>query len=493
MMMDLTLNQTDLIATLPAIVLVVAALAVLLLGLVPQIRPGWLLGIGVVGAVLASLTGLMVAGERLTAYGGMIVSDRLAIVLVVLVAGSAAAALLVSASAPARGVMGVSEYTALVLLSAAGMTILATGNDLIVVLLALELLSVGLYVLTGSARAMATGEEGALKYFLMGAFALGFLVYGSALVYGATGTTNFDRMAMVLGAPGIDPGTSLYLRIGVGMLLVGFAFKLSLVPFHMWTPDAYQAAPTAVTGFMAVGTKAVVFAALFRLLGMALMPAASEWTNILWVLAALTMILGNVAAIAQTSLKRLLAYSSIAHAGYVTLALFGTDAVAIRSGLIYLLIYGAMTTGAFAVIAALAPAEDDLYLEDLAGLAVRSPWLAFAFAVFLLSLAGVPPTGGFFAKLAVFTTAIQTGHVDLAILGVLTSVIGAFSYLRPLMVMYTPAPGTGAGRRSVDAARPSVPWPVAAVVFIAVLATLQLGIFPGLIDVLPGTAVLALH
>jgi len=396
----------------------------------------WLAFIGLVGVVLAAVVGVVFrgsVGDAALDFQGMARLDGLTVVLDLVLAVVAALALLISIDYLQRKGINHGEYYALLLLATAGMMWMAGATDLIVIFLSLEIFSIALYVLVGFNREEARSLEGALKYFLLGAFASGFFLYGIALTYAATGTTSLDAIvAFLKGATGApDP----LLLLGGGLLLVGFGFKLALVPFHMWAPDAYQGAPTSVTAFMSVGVKAAGFGALARVLLYAFPGGYEYWVWPLAVVAVLTMTLGNLAALAQRNLKRMLAYSSIAHAGYVLVGVVaGADGL---SGvLFYLMAYALMNVGAFAVILALEGREDlDLSLENIAGLGSRQPWLTAAMTIFLLSLAGVPPLVGFLAKFYVFSAAVKGGLMWLAIVGVINSVISAYYYLRVVLYM----------------------------------------------------------
>jgi NADH-quinone oxidoreductase subunit N len=331
------------------------------------------------------------------------------------------------------------EYYTLLLFSVTGMMLMAQAADLIVVFLALELLSIPLYVLAAFARPKVESEEAGIKYFLLGAFATGFVVYGTALIFGASGSTN---LITIVGAASGATSNPLLLAIGSALILVGLGFKIAVVPFHMWTPDVYQGAPSAVTAFMSSGAKIAGFAALLRVFATAFPSIASDMTGIFWALAALTMILGNVIAISQTNIKRLLAYSSIAHAGYILMAFvpYGNPDVApvsIAAGLFYLVAYALTNFGAWGVVIALEKSEGrGLELGDYAGLARKHPALAAAMTVFMLSLIGLPPTVGLVGKFYLFRAVIAGGFTGLAVIGVLTSLISAYYYLRVVVIMY---------------------------------------------------------
>jgi NADH-quinone oxidoreductase subunit N len=320
------------------------------------------------------------------------------------------------------------------LFSVSGMVLMGMANDLILVFLALELLSIPLYILSGFDNRNAESEESAMKYFLLGAFSSGFFVFGIALTYGATGSTALPEIVQRIGGSG-----ALGLG-GVAMLLVGFAFKVAVVPFHMWTPDVYEGAPTAVTAFMSVGAKVGGFAALMRVFGAGLTTLGAAWAPALAILAGLTMIVGNIAAISQQNIKRMLAYSSIANAGYIMMGVAASPGSAdgVGSALFYMLAYLFTNLGVFAIVIALERHEGQqgLLLEDYRGLAKRHPALALILAYLMLSLIGIPTTSGFTAKFFVFRSAVDAGLVWLVVIGALTSVVSAFYYIRPVYYAY---------------------------------------------------------
>jgi NADH-quinone oxidoreductase subunit N len=329
------------------------------------------------------------------------------------------------------------EYYALVLFATAGMMLLAASGDLVVIFLALELMSLSLYVLAGLFKRELASGEASMKYFLLGAFASSFLLYGIALLYGAAGTTNLDRIASAMASGPRDP---LFV-IGLGLVLVGFGFKISSVPFHMWVPDVYQGAPTSVTALIATGSKAAAFAALIRVLTVVPRGVAIDWTGLLWGVAVVTMTVGNVVAIAQSNLKRMLAYSSIAHVGYMLVGLVAGGTVGTSAVLFYLLTYAFTTAGAFGVITLCERARGEaVEVGDYAGLARRHPLLAAALSLFLLSLIGIPPLAGFVGKFYVFGAAVRAGFVWLAVIGVLNSAVAAYYYLRVIVYMYMREP-----------------------------------------------------
>ncbi|HSK95356.1 MAG TPA: NADH-quinone oxidoreductase subunit N [Euzebyales bacterium] len=324
------------------------------------------------------------------------------------------------------------EYYPLLIFAAVGMNLLASAADLIMVFIAIEVLSLALYVLSGFATRDLTSQESAFKYFLLGAFSSAILLYGIALTYGVTGSTNISEAGRALTLAGSGPMT----LAAMGLLLVGFAFKTALVPFHMWTPDVYQGAPTPVTGFMAAGTKAAAFAAFLRVFTGAFAPLEWSWVPVVWTLAVITMIAGAVLAVVQTDVKRMLGYSAIAHAGYVLIGVISVNASGVGATMFYLLIYAMMSVGAFGVLSLIERRQRRaVMIDDLRGLWRRNPVPTVMLGLFLFSLAGIPGTAGFMAKLAVFRAGLEAGQVALVIVAVISSVIAAFFYLRVTVAM----------------------------------------------------------
>jgi NADH-quinone oxidoreductase subunit N len=439
------MTQTDLYTILPNIILVVWACVLLLVDLfIPKERKGITALLAAVGLALTLGVSLSQTGQSLTAFNGMIVLDGFSSFMSVLFLASGLLGIALAYDYLKRMGIERGEYYVLMLFSLSGMMLMAQAADLIVIFLALELLSIPLYVLAAFARPRADSEEAGLKYFLLGAFATGFVVYGIALVFGATGSTSLGTISSMaaLQASGSIVSSLPLLLIGAGLILVGLGFKVAAVPFHMWMPDVYQGAPSSVTGFMAVGAKAAGFAALLRVFVTAFTSLDAKLVPVLWGLAALTMIAGNLIAIAQTNIKRMLAYSSIAHAGYILMALvaYGNPAVsadAVSSALFYLVTYAITSFGAWSVVIALEKSNaKGLEISDYAGLGRRKPALAAAMTIFMLSLTGIPPTLGLVGKFYLFRTVIEGGYIGLAIIGVLTSLISAYYYLRVVVVMY---------------------------------------------------------
>ncbi|MDX1624154.1 MAG: NADH-quinone oxidoreductase subunit N [Gemmatimonadota bacterium] len=472
-------------AVLPALVMAITAAIVLLADLFElgttrgaaegeegrNIVAPWLALVGALlglGAVVWQATRLeAVAGSY---FNGAIALDGFGVFLSGVVVVATILTLLLTIRYCARHSIQLAEYYHLILMSSIGMLLLVQGAHLVMIFLGLELMSVGVYILTGFRRTRLRSVEGALKYFVMGAFSTGFFVYGIALTYGATGSMDLAEIGQrILAGP-----PSAMLLAGVGLLIVGFGFKVALVPFHMWSPDVYEGAPPPITGFMATGVKAAGFAAFVRVLMSTFDALADEWVPVLWVLAVLTMFVGNVAAIRQDDIKRMLAYSSIAHAGYLVVALVAHNPLGAASFLYYLAAYTLMTVGAFGVVVVLSERGDEhtSISEDYAGLAYRYPMLGAAMAVFMFSLTGIPPTAGFVGKFIIISAAVDAGHAPLAVLLVIASVISAYYYLKVVVAMYMTSSERGPATARVGAS-------ATIAILIAVAGVLGLGVFPG--------------
>ena len=418
------------------IALTVGCLVLLLLEFIPQRPQGNRGGIvSLLALVAGGVAVLKVHDVKRPLFEGMFVHDPMTVFFTVLFCAVGALSVLASWDYVKRTAINQTEYYALLVSSVLGMIVMAASNDLITIFLGLELMSLSLYVLVGFRRTRLESNEAALKYFLLGAFASGFLLYGIALLYGATGTTNLARMAAFLADSPLLHNPLLL--VGALLVFAGFAFKVAAVPFHMWTPDAYEGAPTSVTGFMSAGAKAAGFAALLRVGLRALGPVQADWTSLIAVLAFLTMTVGNVTALLQNNLKRMLAYSSIAHAGYILVAIAAGGPEGAGAAVFYLAVYSFMNLGAFTVLTMLGKGRDERVLvSDLAGLGFRSPLLGIVMTIFILSLGGIPPTAGFMGKLYVFSVAVQHPELRwLVIAGVLNSVISVFYYLRVTVSM----------------------------------------------------------
>jgi NADH-quinone oxidoreductase subunit N len=426
-------------------------------------------GLGLIGLAGAAASSVLLWGRRAASFGVVVADDFGLFVNLVLIAVGALT-IVYSASVLERDRIPVGEYYALMLFALSGMMLMATATDLLVIFLALEVFSLSVYVMTGMRREVAASTEGAFKYFLLGAFSSAFFLYGIAFAFGLAGSTHLDVIGREVAAKSMSL-SPLWL-VALGLITVGFAFKVAAVPFHMWTPDAYEGAPSLVTGFMSTAVKAAAFAAFARVFLTAMEPLREHWAPVLWGLALCTMILGTVVGVVQANLKRMLAYSSIAHGGYLLVALVAANEIAKASILFYLLVYAVTNLAAFAVIAALGPESKPRdQVDDYAGLWYRQPVMAGLLAIFLLSLGGFPPMAGFVAKWYVFSAAVSAGQYTLAIVGVLTSVVSVFFYLRVVVKMFmTEAPAEEA---------PPVPArPVVAALALSVIVLFYLGVLP---------------
>ena len=365
------------------------------------------------------------------------------------------------------------EYHALLLFAIMGQCLMAASNDLIMIFIGLEISSIATYILAGYLRADKRNNEAALKYFLLGSFATAFLLYGVALIYGITATTKLDEIRTVLNAPGNVPSFAM-VGIAAALMFVGLAFKVSGAPFQIWTPDVYQGAPAPVSAFLATGPKAAAFAIFLRIFLTAFQQVATGWEPIIWVSALLSMTIGNFAALTQNNLKRMLAYSSIAHAGYVMVALAARSEIGTAAAMFYLAAYALMNIGAFAVVIHLSgKGERHLRIEDLAGLGRRQPVTAAMLTIFLLSLIGVPLTGGFFGKFYIFRAALESNLIWLTVLGLLNSAVAAYYYLRLLVVMYMYEPG------EVTNSLEPLSLGLGAALVLPAIGTFVLGVIPG--------------
>ncbi len=454
------LANSNLASTLPGVMLVFGTLILVLIDLfLPAERKSWTpiaacIGIGV--SFVVNLFVFSPAEGQQVALSGMFVADAFTGFLNAVILVATLISILLSWDYLNRADIHRGEYYVLMLLSSAGAMFMVGANDLVVVFVALELLSIPLYIMAafrsinrdGSDLALKSEESG-MKYFILGAFSSAFLVYGAALIYGATGTTNIPEIFTAASSiVGSVSSATFYLLVGTALLFVGLGFKVAVVPFHMWTPDVYEGAPTPVTAFMSVTAKIGGFAALFRVMvtGLSVFTLAdgdpAAWQATLSIVAIATLILGNFVAISQTNMKRLLAYSSIAHAGYILVAVAASGSAGVadsatQGALVYMLAYMFTNLGAFAVVLALENEDGSgVNLDDLIGLSKSRPMLAFAMAIFMLSLTGIPLTAGFVGKLMVFSSAVQAGLFGLAIVGVLTSVASAFYYMRVVVNMY---------------------------------------------------------
>jgi NADH-quinone oxidoreductase subunit N len=422
---------------LPEIVLSIVAMAILIFGVLRK-EDSFVLSLmfGLGGLLLAAL--LVMTGDRGLGYHGQFVSDPFSSFVKLLILAGAALSLMLSLDYNRKNHIGRFEFPVLMLLSVTGMMVMASASNMMTLYLGLELQSLALYVLAAFARDELRSSEAGLKYFVLGALASGLLLYGISLVYGFSGTMDFAALAKALAHPeAASPG----LIVGIVFVLVGLAFKISAVPFHMWTPDVYEGSPTPVTVFFSTAPKVAAFALLLRVMATPFGHLVGAWQELIVLMSIASMILGSFAAIGQTSIKRLMAYSSIGHMGYALIGLAVGTPAGVRGVLVYLVVYVFMSAGTFACIIAMQRGGRSLErISDLNGLGRTDPALALAMAVFMFSMAGVPPLSGFFGKLYVFLAAVQAGMWTLAIIGVLTSVVGAYYYLRVVKVMFFDEP-----------------------------------------------------
>ncbi len=469
-MIDLSRLGIDYQAVLPLLVVTVSAIAVLLLDLVlPPSQRRWLSRITMAGLILALAANVPLWGQSRLAFGDTVVGDTFAAFFNLVLLWVSILTVAISPRFLSSARLEHGEYYVLLLSATGGMMLLAAATSLMTIFLGIELLSLALYVLSGFARTQLRSQESALKYLLLGGFATGFLLYGMALIYGATGSTTLNGIASYVTA---SPGTNVLLLLGIGFLSVGLAFKASAAPFHMWTPDVYEGAPTIVTAFMSVATKAAAFAAVGRVFVATFPTIQTQWWIPLAGIAVASMTIGNVVAITQRNLKRMLAYSGIAHAGFILLGILPGTPQGLAATLFYVAAYAAMNFGAFAVVTSLGTRGDaTAELSYWTGLFYRRRFLAFMMAIFMLSLAGVPFTVGFWAKLFVFQALVgKQLWVPLAF-AIITTVISFYYYLRVIVVMFTVPEGGAVEREPVDA-------PMTVVIGLAGAATLVMGILP---------------
>lgn len=461
-------QTADYIRILPELVLSVFGIAVMMIEpLIDERRNQHMLGtIALIGSLAAIAASFYQAAYPGYAFWNMVQVSNFSVFFHVLITTIAAVVVLTSYEYMSVQRIRAGEYYGLILFGTVGMCLMSCAVELVLIFISLEISSISTYILAGFRRREASSSESSLKYFLLGSFATAFFLYGIAMIFGATGSTNIDKISQALSAPHVP----VLANVGIALMFIGLGFKVAAAPFHVWTPDVYEGAPAPVVGFMSTAPKAAVFAVLLRVLFEANAPGRI-W--LIWVTAALSMCLGNIAALVQTNVKRLLAYSSIAHAGYLLIAFAAAPDTGISAAMFYTASYAAMNVGAFAVVSHFANAgERYVTLDDYAGLGRRSPVLAATLTLFLLSLIGIPVTGGFFAKFYVFSAALKSNLVGLTIIGVINSAVGAYYYLRIIVVMYMreerePVPIT------------KIPFALGTALAISMAATIYLGVLPG--------------
>jgi NADH-quinone oxidoreductase subunit N len=460
-------TSADFYYLLPELILTGGVLVLLMADVVWPKRGGLLMAVALGTLGVSALALWPLAGAQVEVARGLVAVDSFALFFKVLFLLSAALTILLSARYLAVEGMSPGEYYFLILSATLGMMFMAGGIDLLSLFIGLETMAVAFYILVGYLKPSRRSNEAAIKYFLLGAFSLGILLYGMSLMYGLSGTTSLRAMAEILAGRSTDPR----LILAVILVVAGMGFKIAAVPFHMWAPDVYEGAPTPITAFLSVGSKAAAFAMLLRIFIEGLPGLNTDWRLLFYALSIVTMTVGNVAALTQTNLKRMLAYSSIAHAGYILMGVVAGTPRGITAVLVYLMVYTFMQLGAFAIIAMLrredAIGED---LKDLSGLHGRNPIAAFAMLLFMLSLGGIPPTAGFMGKFWLFGAAIEAGYVWLAVIGVVNSALSLYYYLRIVVFMYLRSDAVG----SAPVMRPAV----ATALALAVAATLVLGVYP---------------
>lgn len=471
-LVQIALQNVNMAAIMPSLVLVCFGMGLLLINVfLPRGTTRHAVWVSLLGIVITGGVVLQGWGNPQYGFSDAVALDNFATFFNVTFLLSAALTILMSDDYLRREGYPVSEYYPLVLFTTAGAMWMASGTDMMTIFLGLEVMSISLYVLAGFFRGQLASNEAGLKYFLLGAFSTGFLLYGIALIYGVTGSTRLSEIGVYLNAHTSLLSNPMTLA-GLALLSIGFLFKLGAAPFHMWTPDVYQGAPTPITAFMSAGPKAAAFAAFLRIMEYCFFSLKPEWTAMLWVLAVLTMTIGNVIAISQTNVKRMLAYSSISHAGYAMVGMVAANEIGYSGVLFYMLAYTFMNLGAFAILVlAGKKGEENLTLEGFAGFGYKRPFLGVAMSIFLFSLMGLPPTAGFAGKFYIFAGAIKAGYVWLAILGVLNSAVSLYYYLRVMVYMYFREP-------TEDFAWVSVPVSVLATIILAIIGSLYLGLLP---------------
>ena len=462
--------MTEYAAIIPISIVALSAIAAMIAEAIR--RPGErmpIAGFGLIGSAGAALASVFLWDSDAQSLG-VIRSDNFALFINIVLCTIGVLTMLFSHETVEREDIPAGEYYALTLFALCGMMMMAAATDLLVIFVALEILSLAVYVLTGIRRASIAGAEAAFKYFLLGAFSSAFFLYGVAFAFAVSGSTRLDQISIALSSQAVGDPSPLAL-MAIGLLVVGFCFKVSAVPFHMWTPDAYEGAPTIVTAFMSTGVKAAAFAAFVRVFLSPFEPMQAQWIPLLSWIAAATMILGTVVGVVQTNVKRMLAYSAIAHAGYLLLGIIAANATGKAAVLFYLLTYAVSNLGALGIVALLGSAQNQHdQLRDFAGLYRSRPGLAALMTIFLLSLGGFPPLAGFIGKWYIFSAAVQEGHYTLAIIGVLTSVISVFFYLRIVVMMYM--------TEGAEIVRPRLPATAVAGLAIATVAVFYLGVLP---------------
>jgi NADH-quinone oxidoreductase subunit N len=485
--MDISIPEINFSIIAPELILSAFGLAILLFGAFsPGKRRNDHLGyVSLAGIVVAFFFTFPLMEKSHHAFNNMIAADGFGVFFKIIFLIIAFLTVLISIGYAQRVDIAFGEYYALIMFATVGMMLMAAGTSLLTIFLGLETMSISIYVLTGIMRGDKKSIESAMKYFILGAFATGFLLYGMALVYGSTGSIVLEEIAAYIKSRP-ELLRSPMIIVGIALLTIGFGFKVATVPFHMWTPDVYEGAPTSITAFMATGVKAAGFAGFVRVFFSALEGFQADWTAIMWALAVATMTVGNVVAIAQTNIKRMLAYSSIAHAGYILVAFVAGNDLGTASILFYLLVYAFMNIGAFTIVILLGKKEEEnVLISDYAGIGFKYPLLGVSMTIFMLSMAGIPPLGGFMGKFYVFSAAVKAKYYWLAIIGVLNSAVSVYYYLRVTVLMYFREP-----EREITGLTFSLASVIA--VAISVWGVLYMGIFPSRVLALAKRSIMGL-
>jgi NADH-quinone oxidoreductase subunit N len=480
-------SQAELLRFLPELILIICGTILMVLTPLVKSRPTSLFGNISLLAIFAAIAGAVYSfTDPGMAFNDMLIVDGFATFFRVLVLAVGAMTVLSSYRFLSRDETEPGEFHALILFSLSGQCLMVSANSLIMIFIGLEISSIATYILCGYLRDDKRANESALKYFLLGSFATAFFLYGVAIIYGATANTNLSAIRQVLGGANAPPVAMV--GIAMALMFVGLCFKVSGAPFQIWAPDVYQGAPTPVTAFMSTGPKAAAFAIFLRIFLTAFQANSDVWEPLVWICALLSMTIGNCGALLQSNVKRMMAYSSIAHAGYVLVALAARSEIGTSAAMFYLAAYAFMNIGVFAVIAHISgKGERHLSIKDFSGLASKQPMTAALLTILMLSLIGVPLTGGFFGKFYIFKAALQSNLVWLTVLGLINSAIASYYYLHILVVMYMNEPGEAT--KDLE----PMPLPLKAALLIPVLGTLVLGIYPTALLTFAGASAKLVH
>ena len=481
------ISLVDLVPIIPEIIVLITACTVLLVDLfAPQKDRAFTLAVTtIIGLLLAIFCEVQLHGKDITGFYGTVVADDFSVLFELIYLSVAIVTVLISRHYISENEMNFGEYYVLLLTAVSGMMFMTSGLDLLVIFIGLEIMSISSYILVGIKRKVARANEAALKYLLLGAFSTGFLLYGISMLYGATGSTILPQIIDELQKKG---GDNPLVIVGIALVVIAMSFKIAIVPFHMWTPDVYTGAPTPVTGFLSAAAKAAGFAVFVRVILTGIPLGNANWENVLWILAVLSMTVGNLMALRQSGIKRMLAFSSIAHAGYVMVAfVVGSDS-AITGVIFYSLAYAVMGTGAFGILTIKDAGRVPETFDDLAGYGVRNPLQALMMTLFMFSLIGLPLTGGFIGKLQIFSAALNNGWVWLSVIGILNSALSAYYYLRVVMFMYMREEALPEGK---DLTGRSSGFALTGLIGTA-MAVLYLGVFPDNIIEIASSSIQAL-